>query len=193
MRHSLLAAIAMDSLQGHFLIASPHLADGNFNRSVVLMIKHDEEGAFGLVLNRPTASLVSDVWRAVASETITSDELIYVGGPVTTALVALHTVKSAAEITALSGVHFSADPDHLRQVVHAKGKPFRFFSGYSGWGSQQLEGELEAGGWLVTSATADLVFANPHDLWDRIVRVIAEDILAPVVPTRHAPKSPGLN
>jgi len=93
----------------------------------------------------------------------------------------------------LPGVYFSAQPDHLRKVVHATGKPFRFFSGYSGWGSGQLEGELEVGGWLVTSATTELVFSQPDDLWERIVRVIAQDILAPVVPARHAPKSPGLN
>jgi putative transcriptional regulator len=183
----------MDSLTGHFLVASPHLSDGNFNRSVVLLVKHDEEGAFGLVLNRPTTSRVKDVWREVAQETIETDQLIHIGGPVTTALVSLHTVKAAAEITALPGVHFSANPDHLHQVIHAKGKPFRFFSGYSGWGSQQLEGELEAGGWLVTNATADFVFANPDELWEQIVRVIADDILAPVVPKKHAPPKPGLN
>jgi putative transcriptional regulator len=183
----------MDSLQGHFLVASPHLADGNFNRSVVLLVKHDEEGAFGLVLNRPTTSRVGDVWREVAQETIDTGEMIYIGGPVTTALVSLHTLKSAAEMTALPGVHFSASPEHLHEVIHAKGKPFRFFSGYSGWGAQQLEGELEAGGWLVTNATAELVFSDSEELWERIVRVIAEDILAPVVPKKHAPKSPGLN
>jgi len=183
----------MDSLQGHFLVASPNLSDGNFNRSVVLMIKHDEEGALGLILNRPTASRVADVWKAVADEAIDSSDTIYVGGPVTTALVSLHTVKSAGDMRVLPGVYFSAQPDHLRKVVHATGKPFRFFSGYSGWGSGQLEGELEVGGWLVTSATTELVFSQPDDLWERIVRVIAQDILAPVVPARHAPKSPGLN
>ena len=183
----------MDSLQGHFLVASPHLSDGNFNRSVVLMVKHDEEGAFGLILNRPTTSRVADVWKSVAEETIESNDTIYVGGPVTTALVSLHTVKAAGEIRVLPGVYFSAQPDHLRKVVNALGKPFRFFSGYSGWGSGQLEGELEVGGWLVTSATAELVFDKPDDLWERIVRIIAQDILSPVVPTKHAPKSPGLN
>ncbi len=183
----------MDSLQRHILVASPNLADGNFNRSVVLLVKHDEEGAFGLVLNRPTTSRVSDVWREVAQEAVETAELIHIGGPVTTALVSLHTLEPAAEMTALPGVHFAASPEHLHQVIHAQGKPYRFFSGYSGWGSQQLEGELEAGGWLVTSASAELVFADPSELWERIVRVIAEDILAPVVPKKHAPKSPGLN
>jgi putative transcriptional regulator len=129
----------------------------------------------------------------VADETIESSDTIYVGGPVTTALVSLHTLKSAGEIRVLPGVYFSAQPDHLQQVVSASGKSFRFFSGYSGWGSGQLEEELEAGGWLVTSATADLVFGKPDDLWERIVRVIAQDILAPVVPSKHTPTRPGLN
>ena len=183
----------MKSLQGHFLIASPKLADGNFYKSVVLMIKHDDEGAFGLILNRPTTSPIAEIWKAVAHEDIDSTETIYVGGPVTTALVSLHSLKSAGEIEVLPGVYFAAQPEHLKKVVHATGKPFRFFSGYSGWGSGQLEGELEAGGWLVASATAELVFDNPSELWERIVQIIAQDILAPVVPTKHTPKSPGLN
>jgi putative transcriptional regulator len=136
---------------------------------------------------------VAAVWKAVADEVVDALGPIYVGGPVTTALLALHTVESAAEMAVLPGVYFSAEKEHLHEVVHISGKPFRFFSGYSGWGEQQLEGELEAGGWLVTSATADLVFGNPDELWDKIMRVIAQDILAPVVPVKHAPKSPGLN
>src|SRR5262245_12006863 len=56
-------SILMASLQGSFLIASPHLGDGNFNRSVVLMVKHDEDGAFGFVLNRPTGNTVAEVWK----------------------------------------------------------------------------------------------------------------------------------
>ena len=55
----------MKSLQGHFLIASPHLGDSNFYKGVVLMIKHDEEGAFGLMLNRPTDNTVGEVWKIV--------------------------------------------------------------------------------------------------------------------------------
>jgi putative transcriptional regulator len=93
----------------------------------------------------------------------------------------------------LPGVYFSAEKEHLHQVIRAAGCPCRFFSGYSGWGEQQLEGELEAGGWLVTSATAELVFGDSEELWDKIVRVIAQDILAPVVPVKHAPQSPELN
>src|SRR5262245_63826427 len=104
----------MESLQGHFLVASPNLSDGNFNRSVVLMVKHDEEGALGLILNRPTASRVADVWKSVAEEAIDSTDTIYVGGPVTTALVSLHTLKSAGDMRVLPGVYFSAQPDHLR-------------------------------------------------------------------------------
>ena len=82
------------SLQGQFLVASPHLGDGNFNRSVVLIIKHDDDGAFGLVLNRPTGNTVGDVWRMVTEQELDCDRPIYLGGPVQGPLVCLHRVKS---------------------------------------------------------------------------------------------------
>ena len=185
----------MESLQGRFLVASPHLADGNFNRSVVLMVKHDDEGALGLVLNRPTTNLMADVWKLVAGETLGGKEPIYVGGPVTTALFALHILPAASEMEVTPGVYFSAHKDHLLQIVEQPDQPSRFFMGYSGWGAGQLEGELEAGGWLVPEATAtpELIFGNPEELWEKIVREIALDILSPVVPIKHAPHKPGLN
>src|SRR5436190_3140807 len=144
----------MGSLQGNFLIASPHLGDGNFNRSVVLMVKHDEEGAFGFVLNRPTGSTVAEIWKLIAEQPSDCEQPIYLGGPVQGPLMAVHALASAAETEILSGVYLSAHKDQLREVVAAEKAPFRLFSGYSGWGAGQLEGELEAGGWLVSPATA---------------------------------------
>ena len=183
----------MSSLQGHFLVASPHLGDGNFFRSVVLMIKHDYEGAFGLLLNRPTTSTVADIMRMVAEEEIDCDRPIYLGGPVSGPLVALHRMKSCAEAEVLPGVFFAAHKDQLLKLVGQSKKPFRLFTGYSGWAGGQLEGELEAGGWLTLPATKDLVFYEPDDLWDQVVHSIGQDILGPAIKTRHLPENPSLN
>ena len=183
----------MASLQGSFLIASPHLGDGNFNRSVVLMVKHDEDGAFGLVLNRPTGNTVAEVWKLVSDDASDRQDPIYLGGPVQGPLMAIHGVESAAESEVLEGVYLSAHKDQLKEVVAAENVPVRLFTGYSGWGAGQLEGELEAGGWLVAPATAELVFHEKDDLWELVMHSVAQEILSPSLKARHLPSDPTLN
>lgn len=185
--------LAMASLQGSFLIASPHLGDGNFNRSVVLMVKHDDEGAFGFVLNRPTGNTVAEIWKLVSDVDSERRDPIYLGGPVQGPLMAVHGLAAAAESEILEGVYLSAHKDQLREVVAAEDIPFRLFTGYSGWGAGQLEGELEAGGWLIAPATAGLVFHEKDDLWERVMHSVAKEILAPSLKPRHVPNDPTLN
>ena len=183
----------MKSLQGQFLIASPKLADGNFYKSVVLMIKHDDEGAFGLILNRPTENSVQEVWRMVAEMEIDCSQPIFLGGPVSGPLVALHRVKSAAEMEVLPGLYFAAHKDKLQKVISQTSKPFRFFTGYAGWAGGQLDDELQAGGWLTLKAKKDLIFHDGDDLWERVVRTIGEGILGAAIKSKHVPQDPSLN
>jgi putative transcriptional regulator len=183
----------MSSLQGQLLVASPQLGDGNFYRSVVLLVKHDDEGAFGLILNRPTGNTVADIWRMIAEQELECDRPLYMGGPVSGPLVCLHRVKSCAEAEVLPGVFFAAHKEQLLKVVSQTGRPFRLFTGYAGWAGGQLEGELEAGGWLAVQADKDLVFYDQDDLWEQVVRGIGEDVLGPAIKTRHVPEDPSLN
>ena len=85
----------MKSLKGHFLVASPHLADANFYRSVVLMIQHDEDGAVGLVLNRPTDNTIAEVWEMISESPCDVQGCVSIGGPVAGPLMALHTLYAA--------------------------------------------------------------------------------------------------
>jgi putative transcriptional regulator len=183
----------MKSLQGHFLIASPHLADTNFYKGVVLMIKHDDEGAFGLILNRPTDNTIHEVWKMVAEEEGHCPQPIFHGGPVSGPLVALHRVKSAAEAEVLPGLYFAAHKDKLQKIVSQSSKPYRFFTGYAGWAGGQLEGELNAGGWLKAKVKKDLIFHKGDDLWERIVRTIGADFLGQAIKPKHVPENPSLN
>jgi len=182
----------MKSLQGQFLVAAPQLADVNFYKSVVLMIKHDEEGALGLILNRPTDHRVGEVWKADGDDSVECDQPIYFGGPVDGPLIALHRVKAAAESEVLPGLFFSADKEKLHQVASQSARPFRFFVGYAGWAGGQLESELSVGGWLTAKARKDLIFYQGEDLWERVVRLIGEGILGAVKP-KHIPDDPSLN
>jgi putative transcriptional regulator len=183
----------MKSLQGQFLIASPHLADTNFYKGVVLMIKHDDEGAFGLILNRPTKSTVAELWKMVGDEEVECSDPIFLGGPVNGPLVALHKLKSAAEAEVLPGIYFAAHKDELHKLVSQSNKPFRFFTGYAGWAGGQLEDELNAGGWLTSKANKKLIFSAGDDLWEQVTRTIGEGILNKAIRPKHVPEDPSLN
>jgi putative transcriptional regulator len=183
----------MKSLQGHFLIAAPQLTDPNFYKAVVLMIKHDEEGALGLILNRPTENTVADVWKLVAEADVVCDKPIFVGGPVTGPLVALHRIKTASEREIMRGLHFAATKEKLQKVISEPKKASRFFTGYSGWGEGQLEDELKAGGWLTMKAKSKLVFHEADDLWEIVVRTIGEQIMSKTLKVKHVPENPSLN
>jgi putative transcriptional regulator len=183
----------MSSLQGQLLVASPQLGDGNFYRSVVLLVKHDDEGAFGLILNRPTGNTVADIWRMISEQAIECDRPLYLGGPVSGPLVCLHRVKSCAEAEVLPGVFFAAHKEQLLKIVSQAHRQFRLFTGYAGWAGGQLEGELEAGGWLAVQADEELVFYDQDDLWEQVVRGIGEDVLGPAIKTKHVPEDPSLN
>jgi putative transcriptional regulator len=182
----------MESLQGFFLLASPHLTDGNFFRSVVLILRHDEEGALGLVLTRPA----TDDWREeFVGEVKRKDEpaQVFWGGPVPGPLMALHGYEEYSQGEVLPDVHFLADKTMIHKLLKKTKKPVRLFANYSGWGSGQLEDELEAGGWLVTKASAEEVFSDSEELWKHLVHRVGLEILAPAVGEEHIPEDPSWN
>ncbi len=161
----------MDSLKGQLLIAPAYLSDPNFSRSVVLMIQHDGEGAFGVILNRPTGRSIADVWAELRGKACDCREQVHVGGPVAGPLVVLHTEPALAEMTIVDGVFCSMSAERIEELVQEDRKLVRFYAGYAGWGGGQLEGELSTGSWLTTPASAETVFRTPDDdLWTLATR-----------------------
>jgi putative transcriptional regulator len=157
----------MQSLQGQLLISSPLLHDPNFRRTVVLMTHHDEDGAMGLVLSRPSELRVVEAVPELA-ELPGAGALVYVGGPVQPeAVVVLLEHEEEPERPIVGNVAFmpaEADVDEL-DAVRA-----RVFAGYSGWGPGQLEGELEESSWIVVPAEPDDAFAeDPDELWRTVL------------------------
>ena len=181
------------SLQAQFLVAVPQLPDSNFFRSVVLMIQHGDDGAFGVILNRPSEVTVQEVWTKVAESTCDCQQPIYIGGPVEGPLLAVHGDPSCVEREILPGVYLATQREHLDHLVKQTDHPVRLYSGYSGWGEGQLEGELEAGGWLLTPATKDHVFSEDDDLWRTVADEIGQRIILPAVMRKSLPEDPGLN
>jgi len=156
------------SLQGKLLVSSPSLLDPNFRKTVVLIAHHDEEGALGLVLSRP-----SDVSAVEAVPVLDglpgADDPVFVGGPVQPdAFMVLAEFEDVDQAAApiVDGVGFmpaDAEPGDLAI------KRLRLFAGYSGWGSGQLEDELAEDSWIVVEAAADDAFADDPDLLWRTV------------------------
>lgn len=156
------------SLRGKLLIAGPSLLDPNFRRTVVLVTEHNEDGAMGLVLNRPSQATVDEALPDLELDLPELDELVYVGGPVQPAaamILAEFDEPEEAAALVLGDVGFvsvGSDP----AIVGVATRRARVFAGYAGWAPGQLESELERGDWIVEPALAEDVFCEEADgLW----------------------------
>jgi putative transcriptional regulator len=142
------------------LIAAPSLFD-YFRRTVVLVLEHNEEGAMGVVLNRPSETTVAEAVDALAG-LADSDELVRLGGPVSPeSVVALGDFEDPDEAASpLLGSLGLLDPDTPDPAL----RRLRVYAGYAGWGPGQLDGELDEGAWIVASLEPDDPFKD-GDLW----------------------------
>ena len=159
----------MESLQGQLLVSSPALIDPNFRRTVVLVAHHDDDGAMGLVLSRPSETRVVETVPGL-SGLVGDDDVVYVGGPVQPdAFMVLAEFEDVADAAApvVGDVGFmpaDAEPDDLAV------RRMRVFAGYAGWGAGQLEAELEEPSWIVVPAQPEDPFANdPDELWRTVL------------------------
>jgi len=161
------------SLKGRLLVATPVLSDGIFDRSVVLVLEHGDEGALGLVLNRPSETALAEPlpgWAPLAA----TPPVVFVGGPVRPeAAVCLARVRDEAVegwtplVAGVGSLDLSGDPD----VASAAVEELRVYAGYSGWSSGQLEDEIEAKAWFVVDIREDDVLtAEPDALWGAVLR-----------------------
>ena len=152
-----------ESLSGKLLIASPSMPD-YFHRTVILMVEHTDEGAFGLVLNRPSETTVGEASPDLA-QLIGEEHLIHVGGPVqpnAVTAVGDHVDPTAASklIVGSVGMVDLDDPPELTRL--------RIYVGYAGWAAGQLDGELEQESWVVEDAHPDDPFRD-GDLWSEVL------------------------
>jgi putative transcriptional regulator len=158
----------MKMLQGHLLIAPPHERDLDFIRTVILMIQHSEEQAFGVVLNRPSTTTVRQAWQGGAGLR-SDDEVVYSGGPVSGPLMALHTDPSFGEIEVVPGVFYSVRKRRLKELFDAKRHPLKVFQSHLGWGPGQLDRFLADGLWRILPAMSEHVFHVGPGLWEEVL------------------------
>ncbi|HEY3403777.1 MAG TPA: YqgE/AlgH family protein [Ohtaekwangia sp.] len=156
--------------KGRLLISEPFLPDPNFERTVVLLCEHNDEGSFGFVINKPSILKVNEVMEDMRK----LEEIVFVGGPVQQdTLHFLHrheTLENAVHIR--EGIYWGGDFENLitkLDTVQLKPSDIRFYLGYSGWGPGQLETELEEDSWIVCDyVTDELLFDTiPEEIWKK--------------------------
>jgi putative transcriptional regulator len=160
--------------KGIFLVAGSRLKGGIFGRSVILLVSHDQNGAMGLIINKPTGVKLADLLADVKEFTGSGDRL-YLGGPVALNsffLLAQSPVKPDEAGHIIGNVYISRSLPLLKRMAEERrrGEAFRLYTGYAGWGPGQLEAEVLRGDWLPLSADPALVFdKDPDGIWERLM------------------------
>lgn len=180
------SATATD-LTGKLLIAMPGMGDPRFERSVVFMCAHSDEGGMGLIINKPTQDVtLSQLLEqlAIHPRSDVRGAPVHYGGPVEQGRgFVLHSPDYTSAVTTLQvsdRFSMTATLDVLEEIATGQGPDARLLMlGYAGWGPGQLEGEIVNNGWLTCDATPDLVFNTPDmDKWEAALASIGVPALA---------------
>jgi putative transcriptional regulator len=164
--------------RGKLLISEPFLLDYYFKRSVVLLAEHNEEGSFGVIMNKPVNAKFNDIVKDFPE----FDANLFLGGPVKTeSLFFLHTVGDKIEnsMEVLEGLYWGGDIEQVKEMITLKlldPDDVRFYVGYSGWGANQLNGELERNSWVVAGTNRNkLMFTDPAELWSSSLKNLGKE------------------
>ena len=179
----------MPSRRGQLLVASPRLRESNFVKTVVLIVKDGEDGALGVILNRPLEITVADACADQIEAAAGVDEPIYQGGPCEGLLTALHTNFAAGGEEITAGVRFSMDRESIEWLMANNEGPIKYFAGYSGWGSGQLDAEIAEGAWQLAPATQEHIFDKLGD-WSKLITWLA---LGGKIEIERIPDDPSVN
>ncbi len=159
--------------RGRILVSEPYLNDPNFERTIILLCEHNEEGSFGFVLNKPSIAKVSELM----DNEIKLDTTVFVGGPVQQDT--LHYVHRCADLQDAveigEGIYWGGNFESMRLLLETNQinpKDLKFFLGYSGWSEGQLDEELTANSWIVSDRLNDeLVFeTNAEVMWQKALK-----------------------
>jgi putative transcriptional regulator len=171
-----------DGFRPTLLLSMPQMQDPNFARTVVLLCDYVPEGAFGLVLNRPTDLPASEMVRLDPPVLAGNGLPLFIGGPVQPErgwILVGEQPREADFRTVIEGLYLSTSPLLLRRVLQARPEPrARVVAGYAGWGPGQLDEELAQSSWLMADVQLDLVFdVEANAMWETAIRRLGADPL----------------
>lgn len=161
----------MATLKGQMLIASPGLVDPFFEKSVILMFEHGEEGASGVVINRSSDAIVTDLGELIFSRPFAWEKSVSMGGPVPGPLMVVHQDGSVTDQEVAPNLYYAIEDVKVRKLIEARVEPSVIVMNYSGWGPGQLESEFGRDSWLVAAADNELIFdTSTAEIWDKAVK-----------------------
>jgi putative transcriptional regulator len=169
------------SLAPALLLSMPQLTDPNFARTVVLLCDHAAEGAFGLIVNRPSELSAAEAVEFDPPLDGANQLPLHIGGPVDPGRGWILTTSAPEDVESRdvgAGLHLSASPAFLRRVLTSRPIPRRtqVFAGYAGWGPGQLDTELADSAWLIMPVELDLIFEIPSAVaWEMAIRRLGAD------------------
>ena len=184
----------MQSLKGHFLIATPQLSSPMFSRSVVLMLDHNENGAMGVIVNQPINTTISDLAGKVFDTEFEWNKPLHLGGPVPGSLLVLHTREDLGDQEIIPGVFVTLDASSVQELIRERVEPSLVIANYAGWGPGQLEGEFNWDSWITLPATSEHVFwTGQKDLWKVMVGEVNAKKLSEFLGLKTHPVDPTWN
>jgi putative transcriptional regulator len=157
---------------------------------VLLIVQHNEQGAMGLILNRPLETTVREVCEDSLGEPCDIDAILHQGGPCDGPLMVVHTNALAKDAEVLPGVFFTTEKSKIESLLLEPDQPARFFVGYAGWSPGQLESELEIDSWLIAPAQPEHIFQDRENLWSR---VMTQWMLGTQIDADKIPDDPSMN
>jgi putative transcriptional regulator len=178
--------------QGRVLVSEPFMRDSYFRRSVILLAGHDEDGSFGIILNKPLNTQINEVVTGFGD----FQAPLYFGGPVKTdSLFFIHTrgEEIGNSMKIMEGIYWGGDIDEVQYMLDnqlLKQNEIRFYLGYSGWEPRQLDRELSEKSWVVASVKSGLLLKDPPEsLWADILKTLGKEYSRWV----NFPADPSLN
>jgi len=175
----------MKTLQDHFLIAMPAMGDPNFNGTVTYLCKHSDQGAMGIIINRPLDMQVAEIFRQLSFDALDESQAgrpVLGGGPVQTSMgFVLHRSEDEYDTTLTTegaDIKVTVSQDILSSMARGNGPDQALVAlGYAGWEAGQLEAELAANAWLSARADPAIVFDTPFEQrWAAAAGLLGVDI-----------------
>ena len=178
-----------DVSPGSLLVAAPSLFETPFRKAVVLILQSNEDGTFGVVLNRPANDQIKVAWQELTGSN-EGDGNIVQGGPIGGPVFAIHQRQSIAELEMPGGIFVTTQSDKFQELVSQDDSRYRIVFGVAGWQQGQLGQELNDGHWYKITGDAEQVFGDPDWMWEKSIRRYGQQLLCEVVGLNSLPDDP---
>lgn len=182
------------NLSGSLLVAAPGWNDGQYQESVCLIVHHSVQGAVGVMLNRPLPCEVTAIWQLMGQTGKSKlDGKVYLGGPDSGPVVAMHQREELAEFSTGEGVFFAAQLDYLKALLSDPKCEVKIYAGQIAWEAGALDQQFDKGCWLPISVTQRVVFEEAERMWPTAMRQVGDRVIQGLVGVRQAPADVSVN